>query len=208
MVVYTSTATIYGLTGLHPTSEDVKPNPITAYDLHKLYVEQQVELATFEGYIRGVSLRLANVYGPSVMDSSAKDRGVLNKTIQRAFRGEEIIVFGDGNCVRDYVYINDVIYALIHASSLSQSELGVYNVGSGTGATIKTVFNLVVSEVNALTKKHAKVQSSPWPSDTLSIERRNYVADIKKFSSVGWNPGVKLEQGIKITCENMYKALL
>jgi len=70
-VVFASTATVYGLTDSLPVAEDAEPKPVTIYDLHKLFAEKQLELATKQGILEGVSLRLANVYGPSSSTSSS-----------------------------------------------------------------------------------------------------------------------------------------
>ncbi len=74
-VVFASTVTLYGLTEILPVSEEAKPSPITTYDLHKLFIEQYLEMATKNKIISATSLRLSNVYGPSLGRSSANDRG-------------------------------------------------------------------------------------------------------------------------------------
>jgi len=108
-IVFASTATIYGLTSIFPVSELTRINPITTYDLHKLFSENELAMATENKIISAISLRLANVYGASTEKSSAKDRGVLNKVTKAALRGHDLTVYGDGKCVRDYIYIDDVI---------------------------------------------------------------------------------------------------
>jgi len=83
-VIFASTATVYGSTNKLPVSEDNATIPITNYDLHKLFAEKQLELASKHGILDGVSLRLANVYGPSASASSDDDRGILNKVTKLA----------------------------------------------------------------------------------------------------------------------------
>ena len=84
-VVFSSTATVYGLTEVLPVLETRRPNPITTYDLHKFFAEQQLLLASSCNIINAISLRLANVYGPSPTESLAKDRGTLSKITRMKF---------------------------------------------------------------------------------------------------------------------------
>ena len=117
-VVFASTVTVYGLTQKIPVSEFITPNPITTYDLHKLFAEQVLLMASKNNIISTSILRLANVYGPSISETMADDRGVLSKVTRKAFEGKDLKVYGDGNYIRDYVYIDDVVFAFLYAISL------------------------------------------------------------------------------------------
>ena len=112
-VVFASTVTAYGFTDNLPVSEATAENPESFYDLHKFFVERQLVLATKLNICDGVSLRLANVYGPSSANSSANDRGILNKIIGLALAGDIVSLYGGGNYIRDYIYIDDVVDAFI-----------------------------------------------------------------------------------------------
>lgn len=83
-VVFASTATVYGVTPDVKIGENHTPAPITSYDLHKYFVEQELIMASKKGIIEGVSLRLSNVYGPSSGISSSPDRGIISKVINAA----------------------------------------------------------------------------------------------------------------------------
>ena len=142
-VVFASTATVYGLADDLPVAEDAEPKPITNYDLHKLFVEKQLELATKQGVLEGVSLRLANVYGPSSSTSSADDRGILNRITRLALQGADLQLYGDGAYLRDYVYIDDVVRAFMVAG-LGEGVAGrLFNVASGKGIPVRKIFHLV-----------------------------------------------------------------
>lgn len=207
-VVFTSTATVYGLTKNNPISERITPRPITAYDLHKLFAEQEIEMAVRKGILEGFSLRLANVYGPSKTISSSRDRGVLNKSIINGFINNELLLYDNGDCIRDYIYITDVIDALILAGIMPASESGIFNVGSGVGSTIKNAFNLVSKEINILTKKRIKIISTPWPDYIDQIEKRSFTANINKLKKFGWSPKIKIEEGINLACSKFLKELI
>ena len=145
-VVYASTATVYGMTDIHPVSEEMIPRPASIYDLHKLYVEQHLALAHNQGFIYAKSLRLANVYGPSLSESGSKDRGVLSKITKACVRGDTINTYGGGNYLRDYIYIDDVVNAFLCAN-ISDNSYAVTNVASGVGTTVKEVFEMISNEV-------------------------------------------------------------
>lgn len=196
-VVYASTATVYGLAENVPVAEDVVPRPITNYDLHKLFSEKQLELASKQAILEGVSLRLANVYGPSQSTNTAADRGILNKIAKLAIQGEKLTVYGDGNYLRDYVYVDDVARAFI-AAGIAEGIAGrSFNVAFGAGVTVRDAFNLVSEKAEKATGKKVFVENVPWPDGSDPIELRSFVADITSFEhATGWHPTICLAEGI------------
>jgi nucleoside-diphosphate-sugar epimerase len=196
-VVYASTATVYGLTVDLPVGEDAEVNPITVYDLHKRAAEMHLQLATRQGGVNGVSLRLANVYGPSSGIGSAVERGVLNKMAEHAMRGADLQVFGDGNYLRDYVYIDDVIRALVIVGAQTGGGGRSFNVGSGSGVTVRDAFQLVAERAARITGTRSAVCHSPWPDHIDPIELRQFTANVERMASAfGWRPAVSLVDGI------------
>ena len=205
-VVFASTVTVYGLTLKHPVAESFEAKPITLYDLHKLFAEQQLALATQEGVLDSVSLRLSNVYGPSTSVSSADDRGILNKVIAMALHGKNLMVYGDGNYLRDYVYITDVINAFLFAGISPQLRGQSFNVASGVGTTLRQAFDLVATLVEKITHKTIEVNCVAWPTGAASIEFRDFAADIEKFTTAtGWNPRINFKEGIALTINDFLK---
>jgi UDP-glucose 4-epimerase len=195
-IVYTSTATVYGLSEHFPIEESLEPDPITVYDLHKLFAERQLALATRQGLLTGISLRLANVYGPSFSISSAKDRGVLNRVTELALQGKDLTVYGDGNYLRDYVYIDDVVHALISAG-LKENQNGVLNVATGRSVGLKDAFILVAKAAENATGTSVHVKNAPWPENANPIESRNFIADISRLATVfNCKPQISLEVGV------------
>jgi nucleoside-diphosphate-sugar epimerase len=198
-VVFASTATVYGLTPHRPVAETVEPMPITVYDLHKMFAERQIALATQQGVLDGVSLRLANVYGPSSSVSSAEDRGILNKVTAVALRGRNLTVYGDGKYLRDYIYITDVINAFLLAGATPNLGEQTFNVASGTGTTVKQAFEMVATQAGISVGRHVETNCVEWPTGVASIEFREFTADIKKYTNAtGWKPLVNLRDGIAL----------
>ena len=198
-VVFASTATVYGLTPQWPIAETVVPKPITVYDLHKLFAEQQLALATQQDVLDSVSLRLANVYGPSINMSLANDRGILNRVTTMALEGRDLLVYGDGNYIRDYIYITDVVNALLIAGVCPQLRGQSFNVASGIGTTVKQAFVVAANQARRITGQMVAVQCVSWPEGVSPIEFRTFTADIGKYTGVtGWKPFVNLEDGIAL----------
>ncbi|CAN1525359.1 WcaG Nucleoside-diphosphate-sugar epimerases [Methylophilaceae bacterium] len=205
-VVFASTATVYGLTPKCPVAETVEPKPITVYDLHKLFAERQLNLATQQGILESVSLRLANVYGPSGSSSSADDRGILNKVTSMALQGKDLTVYGDGNYLRDYVYIDDVVWAFILAGARKDVGFGIFNVSTGKSVSVGDAFKLIVKRVAVVTGNTVDIKYSPWPDGASEVEFRNYISDVSStFLELGWQHTINLESGIKYMVDRANK---
>ena len=213
-VVFSSTATVYGLTEVLPVLETRQPNPITTYDLHKFFAEQQLLLASSCNTIDAISLRLANVYGPSPAESLAKDRGILSKITRMKFEHKNLHIYGNGEYLRDYVYIDDVVNAFLYASVMNYNILPnrsdiTFNVASGKGTSVIEVFKLISNEVEKITGIEGAITNIAWPKEVNEIEKRNYIASIELFKSlVGWEPSVSLEQGIQLLVKHYSKEFI
>jgi len=205
-VVFASTATVYGFTPQRPVSETIEPKPTTVYDLHKLFAEQQLALASQQGILESVSLRLANVFGPSSSVSSADDRGILNRVTAMALQGKDLMVYGGGNYFRDYVYITDVVNAFLFAGICPQLGGKSFNIASGNGRTVREAFELAAAQAGKITGHSVAVESTPWPAGVDSIEFREFTADIEKYTTAtGWIPEINLEQGIALLVAELLK---
>jgi nucleoside-diphosphate-sugar epimerase len=199
-VVLAGTATQVGLPQSLPVDELPPDRPVSAYDLHKLLAEQYLEYYARMGLVRGVNLRLANVYGPGPASASA-DRGILNQMMRRALRGEPLTVYGTGEYVRDYVHVDDVARAFLAAAAYAKTLSGRHFViGTGVGSRIVDAIGLVAARVAARTGTRAEVVHVPAPADLSPIEARHFVADTTAFTAAtGWRPNFDLAGGIDDT---------
>ncbi len=200
IVVFSGTVTEAGICKNLPVNEQVKDEPITVYDIHKLMAENYLKYYCRQGIVRGVSLRLANVYGPGPKSSSG-DRGVLNMMMRKALSGRELTVYGEGNFIRDYVYVEDVVSAFLAASEhIEQLNGKHFVIGSGEGHTIAEAINLVADRAALKTGKRAEVKHIESPPGLSPIENRNFVADTRRFSSAtGWKACYSLAEGVDKT---------
>lgn len=203
-VCFSSTVTVAGITERLPVDESHPDHPLTVYDLHKLMAEQYLRWYAEQGLVRGVTLRLANVYGPGPL-SSRGDRGILNRMIRRALAGEPLTVYGAGDQLRDYVYLEDVARAFLAAARHCESLNGRSSIiGSGQGHTIAGAMRLVADQAGARTGTKVEVRHVAPPDALSPIEARHFVADTRHFSSVtGWTARCTLPEGIRRTMESL-----
>ena len=199
-MVFPGTVTEAGLTRTFPVDESIRDNPITIYDINKLAAENY--LSYYAGQLggRSVTLRLANIYGPGPK-SGRPDRGILNMMVMRALEGKPLTVYGDGNFVRDYLFIDDAIKAFLLAGArLNKTSGRHYVVGSGVGHTIREMIKTVQELTTELSGKRVALNHIATPSDLSPIETRNFVADTTRLrADSGWLPQVSLEEGVSRT---------
>lgn len=196
-VVFAGSVTQCGLPARLPVDESFPDEPVTMYDLHKLLAERALEGYCRQGLARGVTLRLPNIYGPGPKSGSA-DRGVLNAMVLRALRGEPLTIYGTGDAVRDYLFIDDTAEAFLAAGTGRPGLDGRHFVlGSGLGTTLADAFRLVSERVAAKTGRRVPVSSVPEPAGMSAIEKRRFIADPSAFvQTAGWKPLVDLEEGL------------
>lgn len=200
--VFSGTVTQVGMTTDYPVSETHCDIPITAYDISKLAAEKYLQYYSREMGGRSVTLRLANVYGPGSR-SGRPDRGILNMMAVNAIAGKPLTVYGDGDYVRDYIYIDDVVGAFLAAGANIQHLNGnYYVVGSGKGCSIRKMAETVADLAARLTDTHVDVHHVPVPKDLSQIEFRHFVADTSRFRmDSGWKPAFSLQEGVRRTIE-------
>ncbi len=199
-ILFAGTVTEAGIPTTLPVDETHPDAPATIYDLHKLVAESYLKHYAAQGVVRGATLRLSNVYGPGPESGSA-DRGVLNRMVAKALNREPLTVFGAGEYVRDYVYVEDVTAAFLAAGAHIERASGrSFVIGTGTGHTVSQALNLVADRVALKTGCRVPVTHVDPPQPLHPIERRNFVADTTRFrEATGWAPRVSLVEGIDRT---------
>jgi len=198
-IVFASSANLYGVVDTLPVNEDSRDNPLTLWAIHKLMAEHYFRVYAQKFDIRSTTLRLANVYGPTPR-LSAMNRVVINKVICQALAGKALLTYANHHCVRDYVFLQDVLEAFLLAGSACNSrESLIYLIGSGQGKTMEDVWHLIADRVRLHYGKDIPVQFDPSVK-IEPLEMRNFVADTRRFQTVaGWKPSVGIVQGIDTT---------
>lgn len=166
--VFTSSGSVYPPEALGPIGEDTPYGPVSPYAATKVCAE--VYCKTFRKVygISTVVLRLFNVYGPRRENSSYG--GAVTNFMLRLMRGEEVEVFGDGNDVRDYVYVDDVVSAIV--LGLEKDVSGEFNVGTGVGTSTNRLVQLVAEVVGVEPKiVYRPKRQGDSPSRVANIEK-------------------------------------
>ena len=206
-IVFASSANLFGCVDTLPVNEDIQADPLTMWAIHKLTAEYYLQLYSQQFGIQSISLRLANVYGPTVR-RSVMTRVVINKVIAKAIKGEALITYANRECVRDYVFLKDVVEAFLLAGAYCGSnKRSFYVVGSGEGKTIADVWHLITDRVRLNTGRNVPVEIDPSVR-IEPMEMRNFVADNSRFKdATGWRPRTGLAQGIDITVRSFLSNL-
>jgi UDP-glucose 4-epimerase len=134
-VVYASSAAVYGACADLPLSERSKKQPLSVYGADKLGCELHARAASKVRGLRSVGLRLFNVYGPG-QDPKSPYSGVISIFCERIRRGAPIEIFGDGGQTRDFIFVADVVLALLRAMEAPMSGAPVFDICTGQGTSV------------------------------------------------------------------------
>jgi UDP-glucose 4-epimerase len=191
IVFVSSGGIVYGPTPQLPTPETAPTDPISAYGISKLTIEKYLRLYEHHHGLDFRVLRVANLFGP--FQIPGKNQGVIAALISCALHNQEFEIWGDGTVVRDYVYVDDVIDALL-AAAQDKSQERIFNIGSGQGRDLRNVIGQIEANlgVNIAVRK-AKQRLIDVPVSILAIER---AADI-----LGWTPKTPFNVGLLKTIE-------
>ncbi|MDE2669792.1 MAG: NAD-dependent epimerase/dehydratase family protein [Chloroflexota bacterium] len=186
-VVVSSSSSVYGDQETHLMTEDLAPNPLSPYGLHKLIGEQYADLFAALFGMQIVSLRYFNVYGPRQSAEGAYAL-VIPHFLRLRDEGKPLTVYGDGCQTRDYVHVEDVARANLNAanSELPQGRAVALNVGSGEETSVNEIAAMVGGEVEHII-----------PNPRGAFEELRKCADTSRAKSViSWEPGILLAEGI------------
>jgi len=186
-VVFASTGgAIYGECD-GPAPEDGPLAPVSPYGIAKLCAEQYLQGWNRIHGSRHVVLRFGNVFGPR--QDSSLEGGVVSIFLERFARGDDTIVFGDGLQTRDFVYVGDVVDALIAAAG---HDGGIFNVGTGTETT--------VLELHRTCAAVAGLDAEPRFEPARLGDARRSVLDVSRAAAeLGWRARTPLEDGLRRT---------
>ena len=185
----------YGEPDRMPVPEDYPINPITPYGISKHTIEHYLFTFRFLYGLDYVVLRYGNVYGPR--QSSRGEAGVFAIFSEQMLNGVQPVIYGDGQKIRDYVYISDVVAANMAALDRGSNE--IFNISSGVQTTDREVFDLVRDLLGK------SVQPQYLPRRPGEIDR--ICLDISKAERLlGWKPQVSLAEGARRTVSYFQKA--
>lgn len=192
-LVFSSSAAVYGDEPTLPKKEESVIRPLTPYAIDKFAAEQYV-LNYYHLYgIPTSAVRFFNVYGPKQNPESPYS-GVISILIdcyKKLLNDEQtkFLLFGDGSQSRDFVYIEDVVEALLLVGT-SKNALGKkFNVGTGKSTTLEALIDIINDELNLVLPIHYELERIGDIKDS--------VADISELSNLGFENKFSIHQGIK-----------
>jgi UDP-glucose 4-epimerase len=186
IIFISSGGTVYGKPSVLPIPENSPTDPECSYGITKLAIEKYLYLYWFLHGLDYCVLRLANAYGERQRPTATQ--GVIPVFLERALRNDEIVVWGDGSVIRDYVYVTDIVSALLKALTYS-GDMKVFNIGSGKKYSLNEVIQLIQHVTGQPLKvKYTEGRSFDVPINILDVSRAK--------SYLNWTPAVSLSEGL------------
>ena len=187
--IYASTGgAIYGEPDYLPADENHPIHPNCAYGVSKHTVEHYLELFRTLYRLKYTIFRFPNVYGPR-QDPNG-EAGVVSIFIGRMLKGKTPFIFGDGTQLRDYLYVDDIIEAVM--ISLRKGDNRIYNLGSGKGSSVNELFKKLRKIIGF--KKGAK-----YSAPRLGEVNRIYLSAERAKKELSWQSEIELEKGLAKT---------
>lgn len=190
-LVFASSAAIYGDNPTVPKLESMLPEPKSPYAITKLDGEYYLDLFNRERGLETAAIRFFNVFGPR-QDPKGAYAAAVPIFIEKALKGEDITVHGDGEQTRDFIYVKDIVGALSFAVE-TRGVTGVFNAGYGGQMTINDLANKILASAGS----NSKVLHGPERAGDVKHSRSS--AD--KLRSAGWQPKYSLDDALATTLE-------
>lgn len=194
-VVYASTRQVYGVPQYLPINEAHPINPIDFNGIHKHAAASYHRLLTARGELDATILRLTNVYGPR-MALNIPEQGVLGHFFRRALNGEDIEVFGDGQQLRDPVYVDDIVEAFLLAGVQKELPSTNMNAGGLEALPLAEMARILAAEGGG------EVRFRPFPEGHKAIDIGSFSTDNSFIrETLGWAPRVPFATGARLTLD-------
>ena len=191
-LVFASTRQLYGKPDYLPVDERHPIRPVDVNGINKLAGEWYHLLYNNVYGIRACALRLTNTYGPGMRVKDARQT-FLGIWVRNLIEGKPVLIFGDGEQLRDFNYVDDVIDALLIAAESEKTNGEVFNLGSPEVINLKVLAKMMV-ELYA----GGSYELVPFPTERKAIDIGDYYSDFSKFrNGLGWSPKISLKEGLR-----------
>lgn len=191
-IVFASTRQLYGKPQYLPVDERHPIVPVDVNGINKLAGEGYHLLYNNVYGIKSTCLRLTNTYGPGMRVKDARQT-FLGIWIKQILNGEDIQVFGDGNQLRDFNYVDDVVDAILLSSARDEAIGEIINLGASEVIRLVDLAEKLVTIYGG-----GKWNLVPFPSERKSIDIGDYYSNWDKaHSMLDWRPSVNLSYGLK-----------
>jgi UDP-glucose 4-epimerase len=188
-LVLASSAAIYGNNPTVPKVETMLPEPKSPYAVTKLDGEYYNAMFTTEGRLETASMRFFNVFGPR-QDPNSAYAAAVPIFIRKALAGEPLTIYGDGGQTRDFIYVKDIVAALVFAAT-TPGITGTFNVGYGASTTINDIARTIIAEAGSDSEIRYEAERAG--------DVRHSLASVERLSEAGFRPVSNLREGLAAT---------
>jgi len=193
-IIFTSSRLVYGKIKKIPVKEDHPTNPLNMYGIHKLTAEKYFNHYFAKFGMRSAIARIPNPYGPR-QQMKHSGYGIVGWMMRRALDDETLRIYGDGKQIRDYIYIDDLVDALLLMAAIEKTNGQIYNLGSNQGISFMEMVDTIIDLTG-----QGRQETVSWPDDYEKNETGDYLADIGKIqSAIGWEPVKRFDAGVEET---------
>ncbi|WP_319759004.1 NAD-dependent epimerase/dehydratase family protein [Maridesulfovibrio sp.] len=189
--VFAGSAAEYGNEERLPVKEEYagSAEQLSPYGVAKYKSSAYIEKS---GY--GCSLRFFNIFGPR-QDPTSQYSGVISRFVDFGLSGEKMVIFGDGNQSRDFLYVSDVVTSYLIAAGLDREGrgplTGIYNVGTGKGRSIRELASIIAD----LTSGPKEISFKPERAGDI----KHSCADVSRITAAGFKPEISFDEGLALT---------
>jgi UDP-glucose 4-epimerase len=187
-VVISSSAAVYGNNPTVPKIETMFPEPRSPYAITKLDDEYYAAMYAESFGQPAVCLRYFNVFGPR-QNPRSQYAAAVPIFIDKCLRGEDLVIYGDGEQTRDFVYVKDIVAANVLASQAVNT--GTYNIACGRNMTVNELARMII----AITGSTSHIVYAPVRAGDV----KHSLADTSRARAIGFAPGFALEEGLRET---------
>ena len=190
-LLFSSSRMALGKIVSNPVKEDHPTDPLSIYGIHKLTGEKY-HLAYHRNYgLRTVVMRLTNPYGIRQQVKHNK-YSLIGWFIRLAMENKTIRIYGEGDQLRDYIYIDDLVEAFLRSGATDATDGKLINLGYGKSTKFGDMARIVVDTVG-----QGKIEKVPWPDDYEKLETGDFTLDISNMVNLlKWKPGISIQEGI------------
>ena len=193
-VIYTGTRGQYGPAVSLPVNEDAPTHPKGIYEISNLTAEKIIQVYNDVHGIESVLLRLTNIYGPRAQMKHHR-YGVVNWFVRLAVDDETIKVFGDGKILRDFLFIDDAVEAILMSALAPEAVGEVLNVGIDKPTDFVELADTLIEVAGS-----GRWEFAPFSPERKAQEPGDFYSDITKIRRlVGWEPRTSLRDGLRET---------
>lgn len=167
----------YGKAVYLPVDENHPTNPIGNYGKHKLKTTNYAINMSKNNNLKVTILRISNVFGINQTNKS-KNYNIISNFINRAKNGQELLIYGDGKQLRDYIHIDKLTDIILQLSLSKKTNGEIYNLGSGKGISFESMVKKIAKKYNV------NIRYREWPKLYKKYETGDFITNIKKIEKI------------------------